>query len=157
MPTIHLTTFIAAPAKKVFDLSRSIQLHKKSMTNHKEEAVAGTVSGLINLNETVTWKARHLGKTRVLKVKISAMQSPLHFTDEMVEGDFKEMKHEHHFKEIENGTILIDLFHFESPYGIIGAAFNKIYLTGYLKRLLEKRNKMIKDFAESNQWQQVLQ
>ena len=62
MPTIHLTTFIAAPAKKVFDLSRSIQLHKKSMTNHKEEAIAGTVSGLINLNETVTWKAHHLWK-----------------------------------------------------------------------------------------------
>lgn len=157
MPTIHLTTFIAAPAKKVFDLSRSIQLHKKSMAHHKEEAVAGIISGLINLNETVTWKARHLGKTRVLKVKISAMQSPLHFTDEMVEGDFREMKHEHHFKEIENGTILIDLFHFESPYGLIGRLFNKLYLTGYLKRLLEKRNKMIKDFAESNQWQQVLQ
>lgn len=157
MPTIHLTTFIAAPAKKVFDLSRSIQLHKKSMTNHKEEAIAGTISGLINLNETVTWKAHHLWKTRMMKVRITEMQSPVHFIDEMVEGDFKAMKHEHHFKEIDNGTILIDLFQFESPYGIIGRIFNKVYLTGYLKRMLEKRNKMIKDFAESNQWQQVLQ
>ena len=42
------------------------------------------------------------------------------FTDEQVKGDFKMMKHEHHFKPCENGTIMIDLFHFESPYGAIG-------------------------------------
>ena len=41
MPTIHLTTFIAAPADVVFDLSRHIDLHKESMSKFKEEAVAG--------------------------------------------------------------------------------------------------------------------
>ena len=40
MPNIHLTTFIAAPVERVFDLSRNIDLHKESMTKHKEEAVA---------------------------------------------------------------------------------------------------------------------
>ena len=80
MPTIHLTTFIAAPIERVFDLSRSIDLHKKSMTDYREEAVAGTITGLINLDETVTWKAKHLMKTRVLQVKIIAMQRPLSFT-----------------------------------------------------------------------------
>ena len=29
MPTIHLTTFVAAPAQRVFDLARSIDLHRK--------------------------------------------------------------------------------------------------------------------------------
>ena len=41
MPTIHLTTFIAAPAQVVFDLSRHIGVHKESMANYKEDAVAG--------------------------------------------------------------------------------------------------------------------
>lgn len=157
MPTIHLTTFIKAPVQRVFDLSRSIQLHKRSMQQHREEAIAGTISGLIQLNETVTWKARHIGKERMLKVKISAMQSPWSFTDEMVEGDFRSMKHEHHFKEAENGTILIDLFSFETPFGVAGKLFNSVYLTRYMKHLLENRNQVIKEFAESAQWQQVLQ
>ena len=47
MPSIHLTTFIAAPVARVFDLARSIEMHKQSMTKHKEEAVAGIRFGLI--------------------------------------------------------------------------------------------------------------
>jgi ligand-binding SRPBCC domain-containing protein len=157
MPTIHLTTFIEAPADRVFDLSRSIDLHKKSMAHTNEDAVAGTTSGLIKINEFVTWKAKHIGKVRVLKVKITDMKSPLSFTDEMVEGDFKELKHEHHFKPTNNGTLLIDLFTFQIPYGIIGKLFTKVYLTKYLRKLLEQRNAVIKEYAESNKWKNILQ
>ncbi len=156
MLTIHLTTFINAPVQRVFDLSRSINLHKKSQERTGEVAVAGTTSGLINLNETVTWQAKHLGKKRLLKIKISALDSPATFTDEMIEGDFKYMKHEHHFKQVENGTIMIDLFYFETPYGMIGKILNRVYLTRYLRRLLEQRNRVIKDYAESNKWQHLL-
>lgn len=156
MPVIHLTTFIEAPVQRVFDLSRSINLHKKSLEHTGEEAVAGTTSGLINLNETVTWKAKHLGKNRMLTVKISAMNSPVSFTDEMTAGDFKDLKHEHHFKQVENGTIMIDLFNFETRYGVMGKLLNRIYLTRYLRKLLEQRNKVIKEYAESNKWQPLL-
>ena len=156
MTTIHLTTFIDAPVKRVFDLSRSINLHKKSLEHTGEEAIAGITSGLINLNEAVTWKAKHLWKNRILTVKISAMDSPHSFTDEMTKGDFASMKHEHHFKQVENGTIMIDLFHFEIPYGAFGKLLSRVYLTRYVRQLLEKRNKVIKEYAESNKWQPLL-
>ncbi len=156
MPTIHLTTFIAAPVQTVFDLSRHIGVHKESMTAHKEEAVAGTRFGLIEKEETVTWRAKHLFKNRLMRVKITEMKSPEMFTDEQLDGDFKMMKHEHHFKPCDNGTILIDLFHFESPYGVMGNWFNNLYLTKYMRRLLEQRNKTIKEFAESDRWKKLL-
>jgi ligand-binding SRPBCC domain-containing protein len=156
MPTIHLTTFVAAPAERVFDLARSIDLHRKSMAHTREEAIAGTTSGLINLGETVTWKAKHLGKSRILKSKITGMNSPLSFTDEMVNGDFKSIRHEHHFKRIDNGTLLIDLFYFESPYGGLGRLFNRLFLTNYMKKLLEMRNQSIKEYAESEKWKFIL-
>ncbi len=156
MPSIHLTIFIAAPADRVFDLSRSIDLHRKSMAHTGEEAIAGTTNGLINLDETVTWKAKHLYKTRILKSRITAMNRPLSFTDEMIAGDFKSMKHEHHFKSIGNGTLLIDLFHFESPWGGLGKLANSLFLTNYMKRMLEERNKVIKEYAESEKWKFVL-
>ena len=156
MPTIHLTTFVAAPPERVFDLARSIDLHRKSMAHTGEEAIAGTTSGLIGLDETVTWKAKHLGKTRVLRSRITEMKPPFSFTDEMVDGDFRSIRHEHHFKRIDNGTLLIDLFHFESPFGVMGRLLNRIYLTKYMKTLLELRNKSIKEYAESDKWKFIL-
>ena len=156
MPTIHLTTFVAAPAQRVFDLARSIDLHRKSMAHTGEEAIAGTTSGLIGLNETVTWKARHLRRTRIFKSKITAMSEPLSFTDEMVQGDFKSVRHEHHFKKIDNGTLLIDIFTFESPYGGLGRLAERLFLTRYMKNLLEIRNQMIKEYAESEKWKFIL-
>ena len=156
MPTIHLTTFVAAPADRVFDLARSIELHRKSMAHTAEEAIAGTTTGLIGLDETVTWKAKHLFKTRVLKSRITAMERPLSFTDEMVNGDFKSIRHEHHFKRTGNGTLLIDLFHFETPYGGLGRLINRLYLTQYMRGLLELRNKHIKEYAESDKWKFIL-
>jgi ligand-binding SRPBCC domain-containing protein len=157
MPLLHLTTFIAAPAQRVFDLSRHIGLHAQSMTAYKEEAVAGTCNGLIEKDETVTWKARHLWKTRTLKVKIIQLEKYYLFTDEQVQGDFKFMKHEHHFKPCENGTIMIDVFTFESPYGFVGQLFNSFYLIRYMKNLLEQRNRFIKECAEGNKWKMFLE
>ncbi|MEI9955358.1 MAG: hypothetical protein WDM90_03395 [Ferruginibacter sp.] len=99
MARIHITTFISAPIERVFDLSRSINLHKISTADTNEEAIAGTTTGLINLDETVTWRAKHLLKTRQFTSKITSLQSPFHFTDEMLQGDFKSFKHYHHLKK----------------------------------------------------------
>lgn len=156
MPTIHLTTFIQAPVERVFDLSRNIDLHKQSMTKHKEEAVAGVRFGLIEKDETVTWKAKHLFKTRLLRTKITEMVKPNMFIDEQAQGDFKMLKHEHHFKPCENGTIMIDLIYFETPYGPVGKWFNLLYFTRYMKSLIEQRNKTIKEFAEGEKWKKLL-
>ena len=66
------------------------------------------------------------------------------------------MKHEHVFKPIENGTIMIDLFHFETGYGFFGSLLNRFYLVNYLQTLLEERNKLIKQAAETAQWKNYL-
>ena len=156
MTTIHLTTFIEAPIDRVFDLSRSIDLHKKSMSHTGEEAIAGTTNGLIEVDQTVTWKAKHIFKTRILRVKITGMKKGEQFIDEQVDGDFKLMRHEHFFKPCDNGTIMIDLFHFESPYGTIGKWFNFLFFNRYMRKLLEQRNNLIKEIAETGKWKQLL-
>lgn len=156
MASIHLTTFIKAPAARVFDLSRSINLHKISTAQTGEKAIAGVTSGLIKEGETVTWQAKHLFKERMFTAKITAMDAPVSFVDEMIQGDFASFKHEHHFKQIDNGTIMIDVLEFESPYGSIGKFFNAIYLRKYIEDLLIKRNKVIKEYAETLRWKAVL-
>lgn len=156
MPSIHLTTFIAAPAERIFDLSRSINLHKISTASTGEEAIAGVTSGLINKDETVTWQAKHLFKKRIFTSKIVAMELKTFFCDEMIKGDFKSFRHEHHFKPVENGTIMIDLLEFESPYGALGRFVNKYYLKRYIEKFLEKRNNVIKEYAETEKWKVIL-
>jgi ligand-binding SRPBCC domain-containing protein len=156
MPFIHLTNFVEAPAERVFDLSRSIDLHKSSMKNYSESVIDGRISGLLQLNESVTWTARHLFKQRVLKIRMTKLKYPEFFVDEQEEGDFKMMKHEHYFKSVENGMIMIDQFHFETPYGFAGKILNELYLLRYMTRLLNERNEMIKKIAEGNLWNQYL-
>jgi ligand-binding SRPBCC domain-containing protein len=156
MPTIHLTTVIHAPVQRVFDLSRSITLHKRSMSHRQEEAIKGCTNGLISYNETVTWRAKHLGKMRELTTKVTAMRQPEFFSDEMTKGDFTHMSHEHHFKEIDNGTVMIDIMEFGAPYGWFGKIFERIYLHQYMTRLLLERNNIIKDYAESEKWRVIL-
>lgn len=157
MPTIHLTTFIAAPVERVFDLSRSLELHRASMNRYQEKTINGVVSGLMKPGDTVTWQARHLRRERILKVNMTAMKAPESFTDEQLEGVFTYMKHEHFFKPTDNGTLMIDLFHYDVPYGLFGKWFNALYLKKYLARLLNERNAFIKETAETNRWKQYLQ
>jgi ligand-binding SRPBCC domain-containing protein len=126
------------------------------MESTNEKAIAGITSGLINENETVTWQARHLFKTRHFTSRITKMNRPSVFIDEMVSGDFKSFYHEHHFKSAENGTIMIDIIEFETPYGRIGKIVNRLFLKGYIEKFLLKRNAVIKEYAETQKWKAIL-
>lgn len=149
MPKIYLETWINADIQSVFDLARDIDLHQESTSKTHEKAIAGCTSGLIKENETVTWRAKHLGVYQTLTTKIMMMEKPYQFTDEMQKGAFKSMKHQHIFKVVNGKTLMIDIFEFESPLGIIGKIFNTVFLKNYLKNFLLERNKLIKTKAES--------
>ena len=89
MAEIKITTLIKNKPEVVFDLSRSIDLHKLSTAKTREEAIAGVTTGLIGLNETVTWQAFHFLKQRRFTSKITEYNFPFSFTDQMHEGDLK--------------------------------------------------------------------
>lgn len=149
MTTISLITKINAPIKAVFDLNRNIDVHKLSTANSKETAIDGVTSGLINLNETVTWRGKHFGIYQTHKSLISAMEFPNYFVDEMVEGRFKSFRHEHTFVEKNGKTVLIDTIQYETPFGIFGSIFDKLVLKDYLTNFIQERNQFIKNLAEN--------
>jgi ligand-binding SRPBCC domain-containing protein len=149
VPLITLDTAIAAPTDVVFNLSRSIDLHKISTARTNEEAVAGTTSGLIGMGEYVTWRAKHLGIWQKLTTKITAFYSPHYFVDEMVSGAFAGFRHEHIFTPAEDGsTIMTDHFDYTAPLGILGKLADALFLKRYMAALLAERNAIIKEFAE---------
>ena len=156
MPEIIITTIINAPIERCFDLSRSIDLHKTSTSNTNEEAVAGKTEGLIELGESVTWEATHFGLRQSLTSKITKMDRPSYFVDEMVQGAFRSFRHEHRFKEQEGRTIMIDHFSYRSPLGLLGVLADKLFLEQYMRNFLEERNMVIKQYAETDLWMEVL-
>ena len=156
MPIITLHTEINAPIDRYFDLARSIDLHKISTEHTKEAAIDGVTSGLINLDEWVTWKAVHFGISHTLSPKITRFERPAFFVDQMVKGAFKKLIHEHHFESTENGTRMTDCFDYESPFGFLGQLVDFVVLKRYMTNLLTRRNETIKEFAESEKWRLVL-
>ncbi|MBS7565293.1 SRPBCC family protein [Mucilaginibacter sp. Bleaf8] len=156
MPVIKIQTFIQAPAARCFDLARSIDLHTISTQSTGEKAIAGRTSGLIQLGETVTWRARHFGIWQKLTVKITALEASSHFVDEMVKGAFKSFEHQHRF-DVENGvTVMTDIFTYTSPLGWLGRLADALFLQRYMQKLLIERNEVIKAYAESDKWRLVL-
>ena len=156
MPVIVLYTRINAPRERVFDLSRSLDLHQDTVAHTKERAVAGVTSGLLGLDDEVKWRAWHLGWRRRLRVRMSRLEYPFFFEDRMVEGAFRVMRHEHHFEPDGGGTVMMDRFEFTSPFGWIGRSFDRLFLERYMRRLLEQRNAGIKRIAESEEWRTYL-
>jgi ligand-binding SRPBCC domain-containing protein len=157
MITIRLSTSIAAPRERVFDLTRSIDLHTRSLSWTREVPVAGRTSGLIGLGETVTWRAWHLGVRQRLTSRISAYDRPAYFQDVMVSGAFAWMEHDHWFDAApDGGTVLRDEFRFAAPLGALGRIAEAVVLRRYMTRFLERRNAVIKRVAESEEWREFL-
>lgn len=157
MPVIYLELHIKAPIDRCFDLARSVDMHIHSTQHTNETAIAGKTSGLLELDEQVTWRARHLGVMQTLTSRITAMQRPHSFTDEMIEGAFHSFKHEHLFEQVGDTTIMTDNFIYQSPLGLLGKLVDTIFLKNYMTRLLTTRNLLIKEYAETEKWKEVLE
>lgn len=156
MTEIYLETLINAPVEICFNLARSIDLHKISLEHTNEKATGGRTSGLIEKGEFVAWQAKHFGFNQKLTVRITEMNPPDYFCDEMTKGAFKSMRHEHFFKPKEKGTLMTDKFFYEVPFWMFGQIFNALILENYMKRLLQTRNQTIKRIAESGEWKRII-
>ena len=147
---------IAAPVGRVFDLARSVDAHMASTSQSGEKAIEGRTSGLIEEGETVTWEAAHFGVKQRLKVKMTKVERPFVFEDEMVSGTFSSMSHQHRFEEINGVTKMIDRFEFRTPLGVLGKIAETLFLTNHMKSFLKKRNEELKKMAESDLWQNYI-
>jgi len=156
MTVINITTIIHAPIERCFDLSRSVELHMLSTARTGERAISGRTTGLVAQGDTITWQATHLGIRQQLTTSIEKVVRPHFFSDRMLFGAFKSLYHEHIFEEQNGQTIMTDKFCYETPWGILGAVFDRLVLEKYMTRFLLQRNEMIKKAAEGDMWKEIL-
>jgi ligand-binding SRPBCC domain-containing protein len=157
--TLEELTSIRAPIERCFDLARSVEAHLAGNRHWGEAAVAmgGVTSGLIDLGERVTWRARHFGVRQTLTTEITAMDRPGYFQDTMIRGAFRSMNHDHYFRSLSpDETEMRDVFRFAAPLGILGRVAEFAVLRRYMRSLLSERNAVIREIAESTVWRQYL-
>src|SRR5437764_69666 len=147
MQTVMVETSIHASPQQCFDAARDLDLHMKSVASTKERAVAGRLSGLIELGEEVTWRARHFGVTQHFTSRLTAFDRPRHFQDAMQRGAFKSFVHDHYFHSEGDHTRMLDVLLFAAPLGLLGRVAEKLVLRRYLERLLTQRAAAIKEAA----------
>jgi ligand-binding SRPBCC domain-containing protein len=156
MSIIQVVTEINAPIERCFDLARSIDFHVASTQKTQEKAITGVTSGLIGLNETVTLEAVHFGVRQKLTAKVMHYERPTYFRDEMQEGIFAFMRHEHIFEFKNDQTFMTDRLDYAAPLGVLGTIADRLLVEPHLRKFLIERNAILKAAAESDLWKQYL-
>jgi ligand-binding SRPBCC domain-containing protein len=109
------------------------------------------------MSQRVTWRAKHFGVWHNLTSEITAMDRPVYFQDTMIHGIFQSMKHDHFFRPLSSGeTEMKDVFCFAAPLSALGRLAEIAFLRHYMQGLLRERNAVLKEIAESSQWQEYL-
>ncbi len=159
MISLEETTIIDAPIERCFDLSRSVEVHLVANIHSGEQALAigGILSGLPELSQRVTWRAKHFGVWQNLTSKYTAMQPPTYFQATMIDGIFRSMQADHYFRALPSGaTEMKDHFRVAAPLPLLGPVAELLFLRRYMRALLLERNAVIKQIAESDDWQRYL-
>jgi ligand-binding SRPBCC domain-containing protein len=148
---LEVQTQIAAEPGRCFDLSLSVDAHLESMGPSGERAVAGITTGQMGLDDTVTWRARHFGIWFRMTSAITEFDRPVRFVDEQVRGPFAFWRHEHRFElTASGGTRMIDVVEFGSPGGPVGGLVDRVFLSHYMNKLIQQRNRWLRRALEAS-------
>jgi ligand-binding SRPBCC domain-containing protein len=149
VPTIRILTPIAAPPALCFDLARDTTIHQRTLAHTGERVVVPPAHNPMQLGDTVTWEASHLGVRQRLTARITHLDPPRSFIDKQVRGAFASFTHIHEFIPAGHGTTMIDTFAYTAPLGPLGYLANLLFLRRYMHRLLRTRALALKHLAES--------
>ena len=159
MVTLEEITIIRAPIERCFDLARSVEVHLAGNVHCGESAVATAciTSGLVEIGQRVTWRAKHFAIWHELTSEITSMDRPAHFQDAMIRGIFRFMRHDHFFRALPGDlTEMTDVFRFAAPLPVLGHLVEITVLRRYMQALLRERNAAVKQIAESGAWHRYL-
>jgi ligand-binding SRPBCC domain-containing protein len=148
---IEIASVIGAAPRVVFDLKLDVDVHASSLHGSEETAVTSTGRRQLALGDEVTFRARHFGLRWQMTSRITVYEPAHRFVDEQVRGPFRDLRHEHHFQDLDGvRTRMTDRMIITARWGPVGAVVTRVLLAPYLRRLLKKRAAHIKQVAEAH-------
>ncbi len=101
-----------------------------------------------NVGDLVAFEGRHFGMTQRFVAKITALDRPHSFVDEMVEGAFKWLRHVHEFESNDGLTIMRDRLEWKAPLGLIGNLADLLFLKRHMRWFVATKQNALKQIAE---------
>ncbi|MCF8331797.1 MAG: SRPBCC family protein [Bacteroidales bacterium] len=94
----------------------------------------------------ITYKVSPLMKIPLdWMTEITHIRKPFYFVDEQRAGPYKVWHHQHHFREVEGGTEIIDQVDYQLPLGPLGKLANTIMVKKQLKEIFDYREKVLEE------------
>lgn len=77
--------------------------------------------------------------------EITEIKKPYFFEDIQLEGPYKLWSHKHYLKETSKGTRIIDIIHYQVPFGVLGRLLHPIIIKPKLEAIFRHRTIKIKE------------
>jgi len=152
--TLRMTTTVAAPIDRCFLLTCAIALVQEELGMRPVE---GRTSGLVVGGDTVRWQGWQLGLRHHHVSLISGYQCPTFLQDTMLEGRFQRFQHDHHLRELPDGsTELHDEVRFSLPFGAVGRMVGQYIMVPHIRGLLSRRFHRIARIATGDAWRRYV-
>jgi ligand-binding SRPBCC domain-containing protein len=149
MPIIVIETTIHAPVELCFDLARDVGVHAESAAFSSERIVEpGRTKGLLERGDLVAFEGRHFGIRQRFLARITELDRPIRFVDEMVHGAFKRLRHIHEFEAVGNATLMRDIIEWQAQFGLIGMVADKLFLRRHMAWFVSTKQRALKQIAE---------
>lgn len=148
MTHLKFQTAITASPERCIDLALTVDTHLE-YPGSRERVVAGVRTGRMGLNDFVTWESRRFGLPVHMTSKITELDHPHRFVDEMQKGPFKSWRHVHLFEAVDGGTLMTDDVEYRVPFGVLGALVDRLFVHRYMTRLASDLTQHIQVTAES--------
>ena len=143
MPSIHLTNFIPSPVNKLYSLSQSIAIHEMHCKNLNEHFKGVAGGDKLQNGDSFTMSFTAGGKTLVSTFRVITTEEPKAIIAEQIKGSFSHFRHEQYFKEIENGSIIIDKIDFGYPSNIFHRLLTGLFLKKRILNIFTERINLI--------------
>ena len=150
MTRLVIETKISAPIELCFDLARDVNAHRQSAAFSSERVIPpGRTEGLLELGDLIAFEGRHFGVRQRFVARITALDRPHRFDDEMVQGSFKWLRHYHEFSFNNGITTMRDTLEWEPPLGIIGRLADIFFIHRHMRWFVSMKQNGLKRLAEA--------
>jgi ligand-binding SRPBCC domain-containing protein len=77
--------------------------------------------------------------------EITHVDAPHFFVDEQRIGPYRFWHHKHYFSQVADGVQVVDVVHYEVPFGLFGRLIHNLFIAKRLHRIFDYRAKALSD------------
>ncbi len=118
--------------------------------------MAGYTRGLLGLHQRVLTQSNLWGFHFSTEMILTKFTPPFFFSYKIVNSIFKTVEHDYYFYDVSEETVMVNHLYYQTRWGILGEVINVIFLDYYLNHIIAKRNDLLREYAETNDWKVIL-